>query len=186
MLVCLLALCTESQDSLVPSVQHLEKLKSCICHGITNWSSTENGVLLWMLQWSIFALDMLVCMLALCPESQDSLVPWVQHLENKKSCIWHGITNSSSTEIWVLLCALQRCTLTVDMLVCMLALCTESQDSLVGTLGTTSWNVNVMHMPWIHKLVKYRKWGVAMHAPTVYICTRHVGLYVGIKYRVAR
>jgi hypothetical protein len=69
-------------------------------------------------------------MTALRMESQDSLVPSGQHLEMQYTCIYHGITNSSSTGIGLLLCVLQRVTFTVDMLVSMLALGNDSQHSL--------------------------------------------------------
>jgi hypothetical protein len=104
MSVCMLALCTESQDSWVPLVQHVEKQKACICHDITNWPSTE--ILGVAIRAPMYTVDMF-CMLALCTESHDSLVPSVQQFEMQMSCTCHGITNWSSTEIWMLLCVLQ-------------------------------------------------------------------------------
>jgi hypothetical protein len=56
----------------------------------------------------------------------------------------------------------------------------------IGTFGTTSRKVEVLRRPWYHKLVKYRDLGVAMHAPMVHICSRHVGLYVATMCRVAK
>jgi hypothetical protein len=134
MLVCMLALCTESYDSLVPSVYHVEgishvqamvsqigqvpKLGCC--------NARSNGVLLqstcWFVCWHFV---------------QGAMIAWYLRYNMLKS-IWNAyamvsqigqVVNNS-----VLLCVLQWCTFTVDMLICMLTLCTESQDCLVPSV----------------------------------------------------
>jgi hypothetical protein len=99
----------------------------------------------------------------------------VGHHGKQTTCICHGITSWSGTEMWVLLCSLVWCTFTVDMLVPMLTLCTKSQDILVLLLGHHEKQTSCI----CHSITNWsstKMWVLlCMLALMVYSNSRHVG-----------